>query len=273
MESKYISTQSNKLLSFFNGQNKDCFNYSDASQALPDSKESTLRELLSDMTKRGLLMRLKNGIYYIIPYEANAENFMPDWHLIAGYLVIDAQYYIGYYSALQIHNLITQPSLKEQIVVSKQIRPSEIKIKNIPFQFIYHNDTHFFGTKKIWIDRFNKVLCSDLEKTFIDCLFKPDYAGGIVEVARAMYISKEKINFDTLFDYAKKFNSQAVIKRLGFLLEILNINSKIINDLQKIKTASYVVLDTELPKVGKRNSRWSIQQNVESETIKSAIYT
>ena len=273
MKSKYISTQSNKLLSYFNGQNKACFEYSEAFYAMPDSKESTLRELLSDMTKRGLLMRLKDGVYYIIPYEANAENFMPDWHLIAGNLVNDAQYYIGYYSALQIHNLITQPSLKEQIVVSRQIRPSEIKIKNIPFQFIYHNDKHFFGAKKIWIDSFHKVLCSDLEKTFIDCLFKPDYAGGIVEVARAIYTSKEKIRFDILFDYAKKFDSQAVIKRLGFLLELLEIHSEIINDLQKIKTASYVVLDTELPKVGKRNSRWSIQQNLETETIKSAIYT
>jgi predicted transcriptional regulator of viral defense system len=198
---------------------------------------------------------------------------MPDWHLIAGNLVNDAQYYVGYYSALQIHNLITQPSLKEQIVVSKQIRPSEIKIKNIAFQFIYHNEKHFFGEKKIWIDSFNKVLCSDLEKTFIDCLFKPDYAGGIVEITRAMYISKEKIKYDVLLEYAKKFDSQAVIKRLGFLLELLEINSEIIDTLHKIKTSSYVVLDTELPSVGKYNSRWSIQQNLETETIKSAIYT
>ncbi|OFY96831.1 MAG: transcriptional regulator [Bacteroidetes bacterium RIFCSPLOWO2_12_FULL_31_6] len=273
MKNKYISTQSNELLSYFNGQNKACFDYSEAFNALPDSKEGTLRELLSDMTKRGLLMRLKDGIYYIIPYEANAETFMPDWHLIAEYLVNDAEHYIGYYSALQIHNLITQPSLKEQIVVSKQIRPSEIKIKNIPFQFIYHNDKHFFGAKKIWIDSFNKVLCSDLEKTFIDCLFKPDYAGGIVEIAKAIYMSKEKIKYNQLYDYAIKFNSQAVIKRLGFLLEFLKINTEIIEKLQEKKTNSYVLLDTELPKQGKRLSRWSIQQNLELETIKSAIYT
>ncbi len=273
MKNKYISKQSSELLSFFNGQNKNCFDYSEAFNALPDSKQSTLRELLSDMTKRGLMMRLKDGVYYIIPYEANAETFMPDWHLIAEHLVNDANYYIGYYSALQIHNLITQPSLKEQIVVSKQLRPSEIRIKNVPFQFIYHNDKHFFGEKKMWIDNFNKVLCSDLEKTFIDCLFKPDYAGGIVEVARAIYISKEKINYNQLLDYAKKFDSQAVIKRLGFLLEALNINNKIVDELQKIKTASYVVLDTELPKTGKRISRWSIQQNLETDSIKSAIYT
>jgi predicted transcriptional regulator of viral defense system len=273
MKNKYISKQSSELLKYFNEQNLICFDYSLAHKALPYSKASAIRELFSDMTKRGLLMRLKDGVYCIIPYEQNAETFMPDWHLIAKHLVNDTNHYIGYYSALQIHNLITQPSLKEQIVVSKQIRPSEIKIKNVPFQFIYHNEKHFFGAKKIWIDSFNKVLCSDLEKTFIDCLFKPDYAGGIVEVARAINASKDKIKFDILLEYAKQFDSQAVIKRLGFILEMLDVNTKIIADLQKLKTASYVLLDTELPKTGKRNSRWSIQQNLETETIQSAIYT
>lgn len=273
MKNKYISTQSSELLTYFYGQNTLCFDYTHACKALSESKPNTVRELLSDMTKRGLLMRLKDGVYYIIPYEAEAESFMPDWHLVAEHIVNDAKQYIGYYSALQIHSLITQPSLKEQIVVSQQVRPSQIKIKNVIFQFIYHNQKHFFGAKKIWIDSFNKVQCSDLEKTFIDCLFKPDYAGGIVEVAKAIYTSKEKIKYETLLEYVKRFDSQAVIKRLGFLMEMLDINTKIIEELQKMKTASYVVLDTELPKIGKRNSRWSIQQNVETETIKSAIYT
>ena len=40
-------------------------------------------------------------------------------------------------------------------------------------------------------------------------MFKPEYAGGIVEVARALYLSKKKINYDTLLEYAKKFDSQA----------------------------------------------------------------
>jgi len=273
MKNKYISTQSGTLLSHLNGQGITCFDYSLAQKALPNSKASTLRELLSDMTQRGLLMRLKEGVYHIIPYEQNAEIFIPDWHLIAEHLVNDAKHYIGYYSALQIHNLITQPSLKEQIVVSKQLRPSEIKIKDVPFQFIYHNENHFFGAKKIWIDSFNKVMCSDLEKTIIDCLFKPDYAGGIVEIARAISISKEKIKYNVLLEYAKRFDSQAVLKRLGFLLEILGINTTILDELQKLITTSNIVLDTELPKTGKRISRWSIQQNLETETIKSALYT
>jgi predicted transcriptional regulator of viral defense system len=273
MKHKYISRQSNDLLSFFNEKNKKCFELTEAKEAFPNSKESAVRELVSDMTKRGLLMRLKESIYYIIPYEQDVETFMPDWHLMAEFLVNGSDFYVGYYSALQLHNLITQPSLKEQIVVSKQIRPTSILIKNVPFQFIYHNENHFFGAKENWVDNFNKVKCSDLEKTIVDCLFKPDYAGGIVEIARAIYISRQKINFKKLLAYTVRFKSQAVIKRLGFLLEILNIDNNITNDLQKTKTSSFVPLDTELPKSGKINNKWGILQNLESETIKSAIYT
>ena len=233
MKHKYISTQSNELLSYFNDKGKVCFDSKTALRAFPQAKESTVRELLSDMTKRGLLMRIKDGIYYIIPYEESPETFMPDWHIIAKYLVKEAKHYIGYYSALQIHNLITQPSLKEQIVVNKQIRPSEIKIKEVTFQFIYHNENHFFGEKKIWIDDFNKVSCSDIEKTIIDCLFKPDYAGGIVEVARAIYSTKEKLDYNKLLEYAIKFDSQAVINRLAYLLELIEIETEIVKELHK----------------------------------------
>ena len=273
MQHKNVSTQSSEILGYFNKLEQDCFDYSEARKALPNSSQSALKELLSDMVRRGLLMRLKRGLYCLIPYEQDSDIFMPDWHLLADPLTKGTDHYIGYYSALQIHNLITQPSLKEQIVVAKQLRPIRIEVKGISFQFIYHNSEHFFGAKKTWIDSFHKVLCSDLEKTFVDCLFKPDYAGGIVEIARALYISKDKLKFNKLLEYTEKFNSQAVIKRLGFLLEILDINTDIIKKLQELKTASYVVLDTELPKQGKRISRWSIQQNLETETIKSAIYT
>jgi predicted transcriptional regulator of viral defense system len=273
MNNKNISNQSRELLIYFHQLEQQCFDFDKAKKALPESSESALKELLSDMVKRGLLMRLKKGLYYLIPYEQNPKNFMPEWHLLAEPLTKGTKHYIGYYSALQLHNLITQPSLKEQIVVAKQLKPSQIEINNVVFQFIYHNEEHFFGTKKMWIDSFNKVVCSDLEKTMVDCLFKPDYAGGIVEVAKALNTSKNNLDFDLLLKYVKNFNSQAVIKRLGFLLEILNIETEIIEELRKLKTASYVVLDTELPKIGKRISRWSIQQNLEIETIKSAIYT
>ena len=46
---------------------------------------------------------------------------MPGGHLLAEPLSGGGRYYIGYYSALQIHGLITQPSLKEQVVREKRL--------------------------------------------------------------------------------------------------------------------------------------------------------
>jgi len=137
MKTKNISSQSSRVLTHFNRKDQDCFEYSEAFEALPQSSNSALKELLSDMVKRGLLMRFKKGLYFIIPFEKEAETYMPDWHIIAGHLVKKTNHYIGYYSALQIHNLITQPSLKEQIIVSKQIRPSTIKIKNVIYNLTF----------------------------------------------------------------------------------------------------------------------------------------
>ncbi|MDR2814285.1 MAG: hypothetical protein LBB79_06495 [Prevotellaceae bacterium] len=269
---KNIANFSAKILAEINSQDKRWFALQDVYSLFSNLSEIQIRVQLKRMVDEGLLMRICDGVYYIIPYEQNSETFMPDWHLLAEPLV-QGNFYIGYYSALQIHQLITQPSLKEQIVVSKRIKPSEKTIKGVKFQFIYHNEKHFFGYKRVWIDNFNKVFCSDLEKTIVDCLYKPDYAGGIVEIAKAIFMAKDKINYETLLQYALRFDAQVAIKRLGYLLELLEIKTPIIDALQKERSFSIALLDTEAPKVGKILTRWSIQQNIDVETIKSAILT
>ena len=180
------------------------------------------------------------------------------------------KHYIAYYSALQIHGLITQPSLKEQIVRERH-KTETIILKGVEFQFIYHNPKHFFGMRKVWIDSYNKVSCSDLEKTMIDCLYMPAYAGGIVEVAKALWTAREKLDYGKLLAYAKQFDSQVVIKRLGFLLDKLEISTNIIEELRSLRSATVSPLDTDVPNEGKISTKWSIRQNVEIETIINAI--
>jgi hypothetical protein len=57
-----------------------------------------------------------------------------DWHLIADITAGDVDHYIGYYSAMQVHGLITQPSLTEQFVVSQQ----SSKDKDAVFRIVGH---------------------------------------------------------------------------------------------------------------------------------------
>lgn len=270
---KTIRNRSSELLAAFNQKGQACFTVLEAVKALNSEQNKPVLDLLSDMTKRGLLMRLKTGVYHIIPYDQNVNDFMPDWHLIAGHLVGDAEYYIGYYSAMQIHSLITQPALKEQIVVNKQILPAKLKIKNTEFQFIYHNDKHFFGSKKTFVDSFNKVNCSDVEKTIVDALFKPDYAGGISQIAKAIHKKKNELDFIKLCKYVQEFESLSVAKRLGYLLELLDVYDPILETLQLIKTKSYFTLEPNYPKTGKRLSRWNILENIDPQSILSPIYS
>lgn len=275
MDIKYktLSTQSAEVIKHFSALNQPGFTIQEASELLKKSSRDAVKKLMRDMVNRGLLLRLKDGVYWMIPYEQEATAYFPNWHLVAQYLVGDAGYYIGYYSALEIHSMITQPSLQEQIVVNKQIKPSVLKIKGHKFQFIYHNTHHFFGIKHTWIDGFNKAPCSDLEKTFVDCLYKPDYAGGITEIAKALFKSRDKIDFDKLFNYCKQFKAQSVIKRLGLLLDILKINHPIVERLQQAKTQSVILLEPSYEKKGKLVSKWSVQQNIDTSDITSPIFT
>jgi len=271
---KSISYQSGNLLFRIQDQLKrDWFTVADAASLMTDMKGGALRQLLSDMVKRGLLMKVKQGTYYLIPYHERPEQFLPDWHLLAEPLVGSPDYYIGYYSALQIHGLITQPSLNEYVITKKQVRPAMVNVRDIAFQFIYYNEQHYFGGAPTWIDDFNRVNCSDLEKTIIDCLYKPEYAGGIVEIAKAIYASKQKLKWPKLLDYCQKFSAHSVTKRLGYLLDLFDTGQEIIPALLELRTEPVITLDTELPAAGPVNKKWRVQENIDTETIISAQTT
>jgi predicted transcriptional regulator of viral defense system len=273
IKQKTVSTASSQLLEKCHSHGKECFYLEEAYTWLPNASAAAVRQLLAGMTKRGLLMRVKEGFYFVVPYEQPADDFMPNWHVLGHHLAGKIGYYIGYASAIQLLSLNTQPALVEQIVVDKQVKPSELLVKGIPFRFVYHNPKHFFGFKRIWVDHQHRVFCSDLEKTLIDCLFKPDYAGGITEIIKAIHKSKAEINQPLLLEYVVRFGSQSVVKRLGFLLETLQIGAEILPKLYALRTHSQAILDPSRPAEGKLNSRWMLLQNIDNQSLTSPIFT
>jgi len=272
MKYKVTTPLISKFFQQLQGDGKQFFTFDEARKILNYSQRATTK-FLKDVQERELVLWIMSGLYTLVPFDESAQDYLPNWHLTASKVVGKTAYYVGYYSALEIHSLITQPALIERVVVEKQIRPSNQTFLNVRFQFVHHNAKHFFGMKKTWIDKHNRVLCSDLEKTIIDCLFKPAYAGGIVEIGKALHKAQDKLKYDKLFDYLLKFDSQAVIKRLGFLLELFQIENSIIDKLQYVKSSSVILLAPSLPKEGKILSRWNIQINADSETIKNAPYS
>lgn len=272
---KVINKTAAILLQGLYREGLEFFDIKAAAHILDDRNETSVRRLLSDMVKHGLVMRLREGLYTIIPYNCEPESYFPNWHVVAHYLVGDTPYYIGYYSALALHDLTVQPTFWEQIVVAKPVRPTTQIIQGFPFKFITHAGHHFFGLSKHWVEQGTfRIQCSDLEKTLIDCAFKPDYAGGVSELSRALYKSRSVLNSEKMLDYTHRFGSDAVIRRLGFLLEALDILPELSRALKEqiSKPASYVALDTALPKTGQMYSRWGIIQNLDLATIQSVNF-
>jgi predicted transcriptional regulator of viral defense system len=273
MKNKNVSYRSLALLKELSNSGKSYFTVSDAYNIFNEHNLSAVRELLRSMTERGLIMRIKEGLYHVIPFEKDSAEYFPNWHLTAEALVQSEEYYIGFYSALDIHGLITQPSLVEQVVLKKRIQPKHFKLKNVRFEMITFNQNHFFGYEKTWVDDFNKVNCSDLEKTIIDCLYKPNYANGITEIVKAIYKSRNNVNPKRLLVYLDKFDAQVVYKRLGYLLQNLNLFKKLLERIKPRISNSYALLDPSLPKTGKHNSQWKVIDNIGIESSLKSVET
>lgn len=231
-------------------------------------------KLLDDLARNGSLTNLKKGLYARNPEKRRGVVHIPNWHLMAAALVYPGEYYIAFNSALQVHELITQPSLKEYVVTKKRIQPKQQLIKGVvPFELIFYKTDRFFGFKKTWINDHDKVYCSDLEKTIIDCLHQPQYAGGMEGIAKAIYKARKKIKPNILVDYALTFKVQAVMKRLGYVLDKLNLFPTEQNILSKLITESYTKLDPSIKVKGTFHRKWRIEDNVDFDDLKQTIDT
>lgn len=268
------STISWDLIKRFSGNEQDCFTYQDVVLEYPDTDKIYLSRVLSGMVKKGMLIKLNRNLYHIVPTSLDAKSYIPDWHLVAKYLMQGKEYYIAYFSAMQIHGLITQPGLKEIIVTNLQIKPSIKNIQGIEFQFVFHTKKRFFGFNNTWISQHEKVMVSDLEKTIVDAVSRPHLCGGLTEIGKAVYETKAKVDHQKLLDYFIRNKSQAAKKRYLFLTDLLEIDWTSHHEgLLKDLGTSYPLLDTTGPDQGRKDSKFGLKINVDIDSIKKSIFT
>jgi predicted transcriptional regulator of viral defense system len=125
-----------------------------------------------------------------------------------------------------------------------------------------------------WVEKHEKVIVSDPERTIIDGLRNPNYSGGLVDVAKGLWIRRQDVDPKRLVDYAIRLNIGAVIRRLGFLLELWRIEAPDqISRLNRKLTDTYVLLDPGLPPDGKFQRRWRLRLNVTPQELQGAVRT
>ena len=134
--------------------------------------------------------------------------------------------------------------------------------------------SQLFGIEEHWATKQENVRVSDIDRTIVDGLKQPEYCGGLTEVAKGLWMQREKMHPERLVEYAIRLNIGAVIRRLGYLLELYALGTEeTTKSLSTRLTNTYVPLDPVLPSQGKHLHRWRLRLNVEPEELLSIFRT
>lgn len=220
-----------------------------------DIKEKSVHYILRSLATKNLIYPLFKGNYAIADHILSGSpihRFEIAMHLCKNGA-------IACWSAMSFYELTDQvlstvyilaPSIDE-----KKRSLYRYQINGYTYVIIQTEQEHFWGVKKERIGE-AKVTITDLERTLIDGLIRPNYCGGFREVLNAFAIAKECIDQAKLIDYGKRC-SIAVQKRLGWILNQLSFESI---DLP-ISSRNYDKLDTSGPRRGKQNTKWMVLEN------------
>ncbi len=114
--------------------------------------------------------------------------------------------------------MVTQPQLVVFASSPKRLRSQTVH--GTEFRFVFIKPEHYFGTVKYWVTKQEPVDISDLERTIIDGLRQPEHYGGVTEVAEGLWMRHQDMQAAKLVDDALHTGTGAVLRRLGYLLEL-----------------------------------------------------
>jgi len=225
--------------------------------------------VVSLLEKEARLVRLERGTYLYVP-EGFEGNWAGNTYLIASHLV--QPYAISYWSALNHWHFTEQ--IPSTVFIQTTVRKfySERVILGVKYKLVTLGKNKFYGLATVW-DKSHKIQMTGKEKTIVDCLDHPEYCGGIIEVVKGLHSGfvsgADKLDMNKVINYALKIDNKTVVKRLGYLFEVLNISVPE-KKLFKMKAAigkGYSLLDTTLPDTGKLNSHWRLKENLPKDSL------
>lgn len=269
---KTLGGQAARLVTSLHERGRTLFSNADVEDITGLGPKSA-RNFVAGLVRRGVATRLKPGLFILVPYELGRErDYLGNPLVVARELAGNPDYYVSHSSAMEVHQMITQPQLVIYATSPRLVRPR--MVLGTEFRFIRCKPDHIFGVTDHWANKTERVRVSDLERTVVDGLKQSEYCGGFTEVAKGYWMRRDDIDPDRLADYALRLGVGAVLRRLGFLLEVFEVDAPhILDRLRERLTASYAILDPMLPDEGKFLARWRLRLNVEPEELESVVRT
>ena len=237
------------------------FTLDELTVGLGKEKTATVYNNLKYYVKRNKIRSVKRGLYYVVPDESSPENFCPDAILVTSRLSKDAV--VAFHSALELmgyghsifHRFFYYTALRKRVVLFKGEEFISVKVQ----EMLKQEQLEMTGVEEM---RYHNtvVRSTNRERTFLDCLDRPEYGGGIEEVYRCV----EKypyLDFEEIMNYLEALGKKMLYAKAGFFLkqhrEQFYVEESLLQKLRKRIPNSVIYFDSQRKK-GKLIKEWNL---------------
>ncbi len=94
------------------------FTFQDVTREFPEMNRVYLARILAEMVDKGMLFKIARGNYHIIPFNADPETHVPEWHKVSEEMILKLQNKRHKYLFRAV-NLADVPGPEHKIVIEK----------------------------------------------------------------------------------------------------------------------------------------------------------
>jgi len=185
-------------------------------------------KVIESLRRKGWLERASWGKYLLIPPDQGPDT-LGESNLFALASRIADPYYIGYGSAAAHYGLTTQHRRLVFLVTPARVRGRQVGEGRV--RIVKPQPRKFFGFEPVDILGYS-VMMSDREKTAIDCIDRPELAGGVSEAVSILAAACRRLDWPKAVDYLKRIGSTALIRRFGWVMD--HVNAPVPADIREI---------------------------------------
>lgn len=174
--------------------------------------------LLAYHQRRGRIVRVRRGLYAVVPPGSDAESFPIDPYLVAAKLTPDAV--LSHHTALEFHGRAS--AVWGHRVYSTTRPPSPVTFRSDVFRGVgFPAALRRVGAELMDVQEAERaglpVRVTGLERTLVDVVDRPDLAGGWEEIWRTVG-AIEFVDLDRIVAYALKLDNATTIAKVGLVV-------------------------------------------------------
>jgi len=259
-----LSHAEQRLYFYMESEGKNVFTVNELRASDLGFGDGHLYVLLDRLQQKGWIVTVGKGVYLRLPASSavDGKTYLEDPFEVALKL-FPKNSYLAFMSALKIHNLTEYEPFT--IFLATKNRSETLKLLEQ-----YEIKAIKFGKRFTGYESRGGYIVSTIAKTFFDCFYHPQYAGGYSEILKSLH-SSQYPGWEELRQYLERFGSSSLCQKIGHMLSLIQKTGYAVPedlmDYLKSRVGTKTRLDHRIGKGGRFIREWQVVDNIGEERL------